>query len=104
MLVAYATSGYSTMVVHLVANQGTGVRFPLPAQMKIKLGKYQHYKGHLYRVTGIAKHSETLEEMVIYEALYDNPDGKFWVRPAKMFAEKIAINGKKILRFKFLEK
>ena len=72
--------------------------------MKLKLGKYQHYKGHFYKVIGIAKHSETLEELVIYEALYENPDGKLWVRPLKMFLEKVKINGKKVPRFKFLGK
>ncbi len=72
--------------------------------MKLKLGRYQHYKGHFYRVIGVAKHSETLEELVIYEALYENPDGKLWVRPLKMFLEKVEINGKKVPRFKFVGK
>jgi len=72
--------------------------------MKLKLGRYQHYKGHFYKVIGIAKHSETLEELVIYEALYENPDGKLWVRPLKMFLEKVEINGKKVPRFKFVGK
>jgi len=72
--------------------------------MKLKLGKYQHYKGHFYKVIGIAKHSETLEELVIYEALYENPDGKLWVRPLKMFLEKVEIKGKKVPRFKFVGK
>lgn len=72
--------------------------------MKLKLGKYQHYKGHFYKVIGIAKHSETLEELVVYEALYENPDGKLWVRPLKMFLEKVEINGKKVPRFKFVGK
>ena len=69
----------------------------------MKLGKYQHYKGHYYRVIGIAKHSETLEEMVIYETLYDNPKSKLWVRPLKMFLEKVEISGKKISRFEFVK-
>ena len=69
----------------------------------MKLGKYQHYKGHYYRVIGIAKHSETLEEMVIYETLYDNPDGKLWVRPKKMFLEKVEVGGEKIPRFIFIK-
>lgn len=44
-----------------------------------------HVKGSRYRVHGVAKHSETLEELVLYEALYDNPRGKLWVRPVDMF-------------------
>ena len=72
--------------------------------MKLKLGKYQHYKGKFYKVIGVAKHSETLEELVVYEALYENPDGKLWVRPLKMFLEKVEINGKKVPRFKFVGK
>lgn len=42
--------------------------------------------------------------MVVYEALYDNPDGKLWVRPLKMFTEEIMVNGKNVSRFKFVEK
>ncbi|RJQ35836.1 DUF1653 domain-containing protein [Candidatus Microgenomates bacterium] len=69
----------------------------------MKLGKYQHSKtGNYYRVIGIAKHSETLEELVVYECLYENPAGKIWVRPKKMFLEKVEINGKKLPRFKFV--
>ena len=48
---------------------------------------YKHYKGNLYLVEGVAKHSETLEDMVIYRQLYDK--GKLWVRPLKMFTETI---------------
>ena len=70
----------------------------------MKLGVYQHSKtGNLYRVIGIAKHSETLEELVVYETLYDNPKSKLWVRPLKMFLEKVEINGKKTPRFKFIK-
>jgi hypothetical protein len=73
--------------------------------MNIKIGKYQHYKGKLYQVTGIAIHSETLEEMVIYQALYD--DVKFgknavWVRPAKMFIEQVIYHGEKVARFNYI--
>jgi hypothetical protein len=50
-------------------------------------GTYKHKKGNLYRVDAIAKHTETLEEMVVYTALYENPAGKVWVRPLKMFQE-----------------
>lgn len=69
---------------------------------KIKLGKYQHHKGNFYRVIGLAKHSETLEELVVYECLYDNPRSKLWVRPAKMFTEKVAYQGKVVPRFRFV--
>ena len=73
---------------------------------KVRLGRYQHYKGKLYEVIGVAHHSETLEEMVVYKALYRNKFGKnsLWVRPIKMFSEKISIEGKTVFRFKFLGK
>lgn len=70
----------------------------------MKLGKYLHSKtGKQYRVLGIALHSETLEEMVVYECLYDNPRAKLWVRPKKMFLEDIILNGKSVPRFQFEE-
>ncbi|MFA4818012.1 MAG: DUF1653 domain-containing protein [Parcubacteria group bacterium] len=68
---------------------------------KIRLGKYEHYKGNQYEVIGVAKHSESLEELVVYRALYGNND--LWVRPLKMFLEIVEIEGKKIPRFRFLE-
>ena len=73
---------------------------------EIKPGKYQHYKGNFYQVIGIARHSETLEEMVVYQALYDSPDfgkNQIWVRPKNMFLEKVNFNGKEIPRFKRVE-
>ncbi len=70
----------------------------------MKLGKYQHSKtGNYYKVLGVAKNSETLEEFVIYEALYDNPESKLWIRPLKMFLEEVKIDGKKVSRFQFIE-
>ncbi|PWU23254.1 DUF1653 domain-containing protein [Candidatus Cerribacteria bacterium 'Amazon FNV 2010 28 9'] len=70
----------------------------------MKLGKYQHSKtGNLYRVIGIAKHSETLEDLVVYGCLYDNQKSKLWVRPVRMFLEEVEIEGKKVPRFKFIE-
>ena len=62
----------------------------------IKLGKYRHFKGNEYEVIGIAKHSETLEDYVVYKALY----GEFglWVRPLKMFEETITRDGKTFKR------
>ena len=70
---------------------------------ELKLGKYQHSKtGNFYRVVGLAKHSETLEDLVIYECLYDNPRSKLWVRPKKMFLETVTIKGQKLPRFKYV--
>jgi hypothetical protein len=71
----------------------------------MKSGKYLHSKtGNFYQVLGIAKHSETLEELVVYEALYENPEGKLWVRPKVMFLEEVEINGNRVPRFKFIPK
>ena len=73
--------------------------------MEIKKGIYRHYKGKLYRVLGVGRHSETLEEMVIYQALYESEEfGKdaIWVRPLKMFIEDVEIDGKKVKRFEFV--
>lgn len=69
--------------------------------MEIKIGKYRHFKGNEYQVIGIAKHSETLEEMVVYKALYG--DGGLWVRPASMWNETIERDGKTFQRFTFIE-
>jgi len=71
----------------------------------IKLGKYRHYKGKLYEVIGVARHSETLEEMVIYRGLYNSKEfGKnpLWARPLKMFCEEVIANGEKIPRFSLI--
>jgi hypothetical protein len=70
--------------------------------MAPKPGKYKHYKGKLYEVIGSARHSETLEELVVYKALYQPEGENLWVRPAKMFTEEIEIDGIKKLRFEFL--
>ena len=64
-------------------------------------GIYQHFKGNKYKVLCIAKHSETLEEMVVYQALYGA--GDIWVRPTNMFLEDIEKDGKIIKRFKFVK-
>lgn len=70
--------------------------------MKFKPGIYQHYKGNKYIVLSVAKHSETLEELVVYISLYDNEESKMWVRPLSMFMEEVEYNGVKQPRFKFL--
>ncbi len=69
--------------------------------MDIKLGKYRHFKGNEYRVIGIAKHSETLEPMVVYQALYGEKE--IWVRPASMWNETVDKNGYTGPRFTFIE-
>ncbi len=68
----------------------------------IQLGIYQHYKGNYYKVIGISKHSETLEELVVYQALYD--DYGLWVRPLPMFYESVIVNNSSVPRFRFISK
>ncbi|MBQ7552404.1 MAG: DUF1653 domain-containing protein [Rickettsiales bacterium] len=68
----------------------------------MKNGIYQHYKGNKYEVIGIAKHSETLEDLVVYRTLYDNKVSQLWVRPLKMFTEMVSVNGEEIERFKYI--
>lgn len=65
-------------------------------------GFYMHYKQKKYKVIGLAKHSETLEELVVYEALYPNKLGQLWVRPKTMFLENISVRGYVGPRFKFI--
>ena len=60
-------------------------------------GRYRHFKGNEYRVIALAKHSETLEDMVVYQALYGEKG--FWVRPLAMFCESITRDGKTTPRF-----
>lgn len=63
-------------------------------------GKYQHYKGNYYKVIGVAKHSETLKELVIYQALYG--DNELWARPKEMFLDKVNVEGIEKDRFKYI--
>lgn len=65
----------------------------------MEIGFYKHYKGNIYEVIGFAKHSETLEEMVVYKATYQAEQANLWVRPKAMFLEEIEINGDVISRF-----
>jgi len=71
---------------------------------QIQKGLYEHYKGKHYEVLDVAMHSETLEPMVIYKALYkgDFPEGMLWVRPLVMFKENVTVNGKSVPRFRAL--
>ena len=63
----------------------------------IPVGRYRHYKGNEYEVVDVARHSETLEDMVVYRALYG--DHGLWVRPLVMFIEDVEVDGKKMPRF-----
>ena len=67
---------------------------------EIRLGRYRHFKGNEYEVVAIASHSETLEPMVVYRALYG--DGGYWVRPASMWSETVERDGKIFQRFTFI--
>lgn len=68
----------------------------------IKTGKYRHFKGKEYEVLGIASHSETLEPMVVYRALYG--EGGLWVRPATMWNETVERDGYTGPRFQYIGK
>lgn len=65
--------------------------------MEPEKGRYRHFKGAEYEVLGIARHSETLEELVIYRALYGEQG--LWVRPRAMFLEEVTVEGKRLPRF-----
>ena len=71
-------------------------------ETQVKIGKYRHFKGNEYEVICIAKHSETLEPLVVYKALYG--DGGVWVRPLSMWNEKVERDGKIFSRFTYIEK
>ena len=85
--------------------RGSRVRIPLSppffkkGSMSIQLGIYTHYKGKLYEVIGTAQHTETLEQLVVYRALYDNFD--LWIRPLDMFCESVMINNTPVKRFTY---
>ena len=64
---------------------------------EIRPGRYRHYKGNKYTVLGVARHSETLEEFVVYRQEYG--DHGLWVRPAAMFAEIVMVDGRAVPRF-----
>jgi hypothetical protein len=68
---------------------------------EIKPGRYQHYKGNEYTVLGVARHSETLEELVGYRQQYG--DRSLWVRPAAMFAETVKFEGQSESRFRRID-
>lgn len=67
---------------------------------EIKPGRYRHFKGGEYEVLGVARHSETLEELVVYKKLYGERD--LWVRPRAMFLETVERDGKRLARFEYI--
>jgi hypothetical protein len=66
----------------------------------VKIGRYRHYKGKEYTVIGVARHSETEEELVVYRKEYD--DHGLWVRPVGMFVENVEVGGQTMPRFQFI--
>ena len=72
----------------------------LPPMINIRRGRYRHYKGLLYEVLDTVRHSETLEPMALYRALYG--EHGLWVRPAAMFAEQVQFDGRWQPRFLWL--
>ncbi len=66
----------------------------------VQIGRYRHYKGKEYTVIGVARHSETEEELVVYRKEYD--DHGLWVRPLAMFVENVEVNGQMVPRFQYL--
>jgi len=70
------------------------------AMTELPPGRYRHYKGNEYTVIGVARHSETQEELVVYRPEYG--EHGLWVRPKKMFLEKVTVNGKEVPRFRYL--
>ncbi|MCW2291828.1 hypothetical protein M2262_001878 [Pseudomonas sp. BIGb0408] len=69
--------------------------------MSLQPGLYRHYKGPEYRVLGVARHSETEEDVVVYQALYG--EYGLWVRPLEMFQGEVELDGKRVPRFAFVE-
>jgi hypothetical protein len=70
--------------------------------MKIKPGIYEHFKGTKMKVIGVARHSETLEEYVVYDHLGTDSRSELWVRPLTMFLEDVEVNGQKVPRFRYV--
>lgn len=79
---------------------------PLPpfssaAQSIVVGGIYEHFKKKRYKIVALARHSETLEELVVYQAMYG--EGGVWVRPVAMFTEQVSVDGKFLPRFKHIQ-
>jgi hypothetical protein len=90
-----------------------GARLPLAplspeAKQLVIGGTYEHYSGNWYQVTAIARHSETLEEYVVYSQLANgetnDTTSNVWIRPLPMFVETVSISGQQVPRFKFVQR
>lgn len=68
---------------------------------ELKAGRYRHYKGGEYEVLGVARHSESAEQLVVYRPLYG--EGGLWVRPLTMFVEQVVVDGKEMPRFRWID-
>ncbi len=94
----YSTNGVdlSLSPKHMAKDPDTRMA-PLPALPNLTPGLYRHYKGNDYEVVAVARHSETLEPVVVYRALYG--EGGLWVRPYAMFCEEVMVDGRSVPRF-----
>lgn len=72
-----------------------------PEAQSLRLGVYEHYKGNRYKVIHVAFHHETVEELVVYQALYGNQS--WFVRPLTMFLEQVEVNGEMKPRFRYVK-
>lgn len=82
-------------------NKGSLPQLSSAARSLIAGSLYEHYKGHRYKLLHVARHSETLEEYIVYQALYG--ENGIWIRPLQMFLEEVVIDGQKVPRFKSIE-
>lgn len=93
------TTGYDELVMISVDKNLSLLNRPsLQLLRSAELGIYEHYSGKRYELIGIARHSETLESLVVYRALYGDHD--IWVRPFAMFFEEIEVDNRRIPRFR----
>ena len=69
--------------------------------MELRKGRYRHFKGNEYDVIGIARHSETMEDLVVYKPLYES-ESEYWIRPLAMFLETVERDGKVSPRFEYI--
>jgi hypothetical protein len=95
--VLYLASEYLSNRRYFYGNELSMIDDDLPILIETAPGKYRHYKGGLYEVVGTVRHSESLEPMTLYRALYGQMG--LWVRPAAMFNEEVVING--VVQYRF---